>query len=143
MLIKEVEMLPDGRMDAQNAAKYLGLSPKTLAMMRCEGTGPIFSKRGRIFYKVQDLDAWLAERSGYPMVDKQASLLNRLLKNYGDIAFKCGLLNHYATDFRKIAEKEQQQLEFCLPDLFFSIFRDLYAEDPDNFIENMRQSLGW
>ncbi len=78
-----------------------------------------------------------------PMVDKQTSLLNRLLKNYGDIAFKCGLLNHYAADFRKIAEREQQQLEFCLPDMFFSIFRDLYAEDPDNFIENMRQSLGW
>jgi hypothetical protein len=46
-------------MDAKNAASYVGLSPKTLAMMRCEGTGPKFTKRGRIFYYLEDLDEWL------------------------------------------------------------------------------------
>ena len=55
----EVTILPDGRMDTNNAATYLGLSPKTLAMKRCKGQGPKFIKRGRIFYFKKDLDSWL------------------------------------------------------------------------------------
>jgi hypothetical protein len=55
----EVSFYPDGRMDTKNAAKYLGLTVKTLAMMRCEGTGPVFVKRGRIFYFKDDLDEWI------------------------------------------------------------------------------------
>jgi hypothetical protein len=35
------------------------LSVKTLAMKRCNGTGPKFVKLGRIFYFREDLDAWL------------------------------------------------------------------------------------
>lgn len=54
-----VVMLPDGRMDPKNASIYSGLSVKTLAMKRCNGTGPKFVKRGRIFYFREDLDAWL------------------------------------------------------------------------------------
>ena len=50
----QVVMLPDGRMDTTNAALYLGLKPKTLAMMRCEGTGPKFIKKGCIFYFKSD-----------------------------------------------------------------------------------------
>lgn len=60
---KDITILPDGRMDAKNAASYLGLSDKTLAMKRCSGTGPKFIKRGRIFYYKTDLDEWL-ERLG-------------------------------------------------------------------------------
>lgn len=44
--VKEVVMFPDGRLDVKNAASYLGFAEKTLAMMRCEGTGPKFIKRG-------------------------------------------------------------------------------------------------
>lgn len=55
----EIIIFPDGRLDAKNAAKYLGLKEKTLAMMRGYGTGPKFIKRGRIFYFKEDLDAWL------------------------------------------------------------------------------------
>jgi hypothetical protein len=29
--------------------------------MRCQGTGPRFIKRGRVFYYQEDLDAWLAQ----------------------------------------------------------------------------------
>lgn len=50
---------PGNRLDAKNAALYLGLKEKTLAMMRCNGTGPKFIKRGRIFYYQEDLDEWL------------------------------------------------------------------------------------
>jgi hypothetical protein len=58
---KKVMVLPDGRMDTKNAAQYLGLSDKTLAMMRSSGTGPIYVKRGRIFYYQADLDQWLQD----------------------------------------------------------------------------------
>lgn len=54
-----ITMFPDGRLDVKNAANYLGLKEKTLAMMRGHGTGPKFIKRGRIFYFKEDLDAWL------------------------------------------------------------------------------------
>ena len=56
---KEINVFPDGRLDTTNAANYLGLSPKTLAMMRSEGRGPKFVKAGRIFYFQEDLDEWL------------------------------------------------------------------------------------
>ena len=55
----EIIMFPDGRFDAKNAASYLGLKEKTLAMMRGSGTGPKFIKRGKIFYFKEDLDAWI------------------------------------------------------------------------------------
>ena len=56
-----VVILPDGRMNRKNAAKYLGLAEKTLAMHASRGTGPAFIKRGRVFYFRDDLDAWLKD----------------------------------------------------------------------------------
>ncbi|MEC4747459.1 helix-turn-helix domain-containing protein [Methylomicrobium sp. Wu6] len=56
----QIRLYPDGRMCAKDASEYVGLSEKTLAMMRCKGTGPRFIKRGRIFYFKTDLDEWLA-----------------------------------------------------------------------------------
>lgn len=50
---------PDNRLDVKNTAKYLGLTTKTLAAMRCRGTGPRFIKRGKVFYYKEDLDEWL------------------------------------------------------------------------------------
>lgn len=55
----DIFMFPDGRLDVKNAAFYLGLKAKTLAMMRWNGSGPRFIKRGRIFYYKDDLDVWL------------------------------------------------------------------------------------
>lgn len=57
----DVVILPDGRMDRKNAARYLGLAVKTLAMHATRGTGPMFIKRGRVFYFRHDLDAWLKD----------------------------------------------------------------------------------
>ncbi len=62
-------MFPDGRLDTKNASSYLGLSEKTLAMKRCDGTGPRFIKKGRIFYFKKDLDEWL--ESGQAMSTAQ------------------------------------------------------------------------
>ena len=55
-----VRVLPDGRMDRANAAKYLGRATKTLAMWALEGKGPSPHKMGgRVFYFRDDLDAFV------------------------------------------------------------------------------------
>ena len=56
---KEVVVLPDGRMDTRNAAIYIGLAEKTMAMMRCDGKGPEYIKMGKIFYFQEKLDEWV------------------------------------------------------------------------------------
>lgn len=55
----EVFVYPDGRMDRKNAARYVGLSVKTLAMHASRGTGPKYIKIGRVFYFRHELDAWI------------------------------------------------------------------------------------
>jgi predicted DNA-binding transcriptional regulator AlpA len=58
---ESVVTLPDGRMNAKNAALYLGLSDKTLAMKRCDGKGPKYVKcGGKVFYFKSELDDWIA-----------------------------------------------------------------------------------
>jgi hypothetical protein len=54
---------------AQVARKY-NIAEGTLAQLRYMGTGPLFSKRGRIvLYRVTDVETWLREgltRGGTP-----------------------------------------------------------------------------
>ncbi len=41
------------------AARILGISPRTLEKYRCHGSGPTFRKLGgRVVYAVDDLEAW-------------------------------------------------------------------------------------
>ena len=55
-----VRILPNGNMDSNNAAKYVGRAPKTLAMWRMQGIGPEWTKNGgRIFYNKEALDAFI------------------------------------------------------------------------------------
>lgn len=55
-----VRVLPNGNMDSNNAAKYVGRAPKTLAMWRMQGIGPPWWKcGGRVFYNKEALDAYL------------------------------------------------------------------------------------
>ena len=55
-----VRVLPNGNMDSNNAAKYVGRAPKTLAMWRMHGTGPVWTKNGgRVFYNKEALDAFM------------------------------------------------------------------------------------
>lgn len=49
-----------GRLKVEGAADYLGLAKQTLNKMRHEGKGPRYLKiGGRVFYRLQDLDAYL------------------------------------------------------------------------------------
>jgi hypothetical protein len=53
-------ILPDGRMTREDAAKYLGLKVKTLAMWALQGKGPRFVRvGGRAFYYLADVDAFV------------------------------------------------------------------------------------
>ncbi len=57
-----IHTLHDGRMTRTEAAKYLGLSPKTLAMWVSQSKGPKFHRvGGRVFYFLHDLDAFIQE----------------------------------------------------------------------------------
>ncbi len=55
-----VRILPNGNMDSNNAAKYVGRAPKTLAMWRMQGIGQEWTKNGgRVFYNKEALDAFM------------------------------------------------------------------------------------
>ena len=51
-----VRILPDGRMSRKDAAKYLGLTPKTLAMWQSQGKLKCVKIGGRAFYFRDQLD---------------------------------------------------------------------------------------
>ena len=74
----QIKTFPDGRMDTENAALYLGLAIKTLAMMRSAHGGPKFIKRGRVFYYKDDLDNWLNEFGKY--TSNKECKTNRLIE---------------------------------------------------------------
>lgn len=57
-----IRILPNGRMDRENAAKYLNRKPKTLAMWSMQGKGPTVHRAGgRVFYYREELDRFIAE----------------------------------------------------------------------------------
>lgn len=76
-----------------------------------------------------------------PAVDKQTGLLARLLKNYGDLAYKTGLVNHFVSDFKKMAGDEEDEFIFSLEKLFFSYFRSIALEDPEGTKETFTKYL--
>ena len=57
-------------LDTQQAARFLGLSAKTLARYRVTGDGPVFHRFGnRIRYRRSALDAWADARERVSTVD--------------------------------------------------------------------------
>jgi len=47
---------------AREAARHLGVAPKTLANWRCAGKGPRFCRLGRaIVYRLEDLDRFVED----------------------------------------------------------------------------------
>jgi hypothetical protein len=69
----DILVYPDGRLDGRNASAYLGVSEKSLAIMRCQGTGPEFIKLGkRCFYQRETLDAWIQSRRAKSTSDYRA-----------------------------------------------------------------------
>ena len=51
--------IPPRYLRTQEAARFLGLSERTLEKHRTYGTGPIYRKLGgRVVYSIDDLQAW-------------------------------------------------------------------------------------
>jgi hypothetical protein len=59
--VVEVVVLPDGRLDTKNAARFLGLGDGTLAVMRSLGKGPRYIKRGKVYYYLEELERWIRD----------------------------------------------------------------------------------
>ncbi len=54
---------PDACLSNDEAARYIGVSPKTLPDWRVDGRSPPWIKAGRrVVYRRVDLDRWLSER---------------------------------------------------------------------------------
>ena len=52
------------------AARLVGLAPKTLARYRCSGKGPVFCRFGnRVRYRREDVDDWAETRRRASTVD--------------------------------------------------------------------------
>jgi predicted DNA-binding transcriptional regulator AlpA len=61
------------------AARFVGLSESTLAKLRLNGNGPVYSKLGRrVVYRVADLDEWLQSRTTRDTSDADARFLKAL-----------------------------------------------------------------
>jgi len=74
--IKEFITLPDGRLNTGSASLYLGLSEATLAMKRCDGTGPEYVKiGGLVFYFKDALDKYIAAGKRFSTQQKAGSQL--------------------------------------------------------------------
>ncbi|WP_144825491.1 helix-turn-helix domain-containing protein [Micrococcus luteus] len=56
-------VVADPRLPSPEAARYLGLSPRTLINWRNQGKGPCFQRDGApkspVYYRLSDLNAWL------------------------------------------------------------------------------------
>ena len=66
--------LPHRHLRTPEAARFLGLSDRTLEKHRVYGTGPTFSKLGgRVVYKLDDLRAWVEKGSRTSTHDPRAN----------------------------------------------------------------------
>ena len=65
--------LPPRLLRTQEAARFLGISIRTLEKHRTYGTGPTYRKvGGRVLYAVEDLQAWTAIGARKSTSDKTA-----------------------------------------------------------------------
>ncbi|PQZ47241.1 DNA-binding protein [Ochrobactrum sp. MYb15] len=66
--------LPPRLLRTQEAARFLGISLRTLEKHRTYGTGPVYRKiGGRVLYAVRDLESWSSTGSRKSTRDKNAS----------------------------------------------------------------------
>lgn len=84
----------DKMLNTKQAAKLLSLSPKTLENWRCSGSGPKFTKIGRlVMYNIGDLNRWIDARkhwntSEYEERDHRAQAMDDLISGDADLIDK-------------------------------------------------------
>lgn len=68
--------LPPRLLRTQEAARFLGISLRTLEKHRTYGTGPIYRKvGGRVLYAVHDLEAWTEIGARRSTSDRDAGIV--------------------------------------------------------------------
>ena len=68
--------LPPRYLRTPEAARFLGLSGRTLEKHRTYGTGPRYAKiGGRVVYAIEDLQAWVARGAKTSTSDAQGETL--------------------------------------------------------------------
>ncbi|KQT62066.1 MULTISPECIES: helix-turn-helix transcriptional regulator [unclassified Aureimonas] len=68
--------IPQNYLRTPDAARYLGLSGRTLEKHRTYGTGPAYRKLGAIVvYAVEDLEAWASRGAVTSTSDPRGSVL--------------------------------------------------------------------
>ena len=73
MMAEATAALPPRLLRTPEAARFLGLSGRTLEKHRTYGTGPTYRKiGGRVLYTVRDLEAWSAVGTRQSTRDKNA-----------------------------------------------------------------------
>jgi hypothetical protein len=73
MAIRRNADLPPRLLRTKEAARFLGLSIRTLEKHRTYGTGPTYRKvGGRVLYALRDLEAWTAIGTRKSTSDKNA-----------------------------------------------------------------------
>jgi len=68
-----------------------------------------------------------------PKVDKQITLLTRILRNYADISYKAGLTDIFVTEFRRQTDELEQQVVCSMETIHRTFIRNFYLDDPKNF----------
>ncbi|MCP3176099.1 hypothetical protein MJO47_03200 [Desulfuromonas sp. KJ2020] len=83
--------------------------------------------------------------AGKPLqiTDKQIALLNRLLRSYSDAACKSGLVDIFASDYRREIEGQDDEHVFSMEMVYKGFVRQLHATDPQNFEQNLLEFLAW
>jgi hypothetical protein len=83
--------------------------------------------------------------AGKPLqaTDKQIALLNRLLRSYSDAACKSGLVDIFASDYRRDIEGQDDEHIFSMELVFKGFIRKLHSTDPQNFEQNLLEFLSW
>ena len=82
---------PPRYLRTQEAARFLGLSPRTMEKHRTYGTGPRYSKLGgRVVYRVDDLQAWVAKGTKASTSDDTGQSVSPAKPHYAPLARYAG-----------------------------------------------------
>ena len=83
--------LPPRYLRTPEAARFLGLAPRTIEKQRTYGTGPRYSKLGgRVVYRGEDLQAWVASGAKASTSDDTGATVRPAKPHYAPLARYAG-----------------------------------------------------
>lgn len=80
---REITVTPDGRVTFEDAARYLGFSPKTLEQWRSRCYGPpAYKIGGKLFYKLCELEHFVGQEVAASTVTNISREVRIISANY-------------------------------------------------------------